>query len=198
MGTGQGIAVTLSQGDAELRRLFFEITLITSAIVAVTSAPQFARAQAPGRPDTPALDFHARTLGPNPVTKTLADYRGKVVLLTVWATWCFNCPDELASLQRVYAAYASQGLRIAAVSIDRGASDEKIQEFTQKLGVTFDVLRDENNDVLNTYLLRGPPAVIVIDRNGIIRRRNIAAVDWDVDPRLAQIKQLLAEPEPTH
>ena len=159
-------------------------------------APRFARAQTAGRPDTPALDFHARTLGPKPVTKSLADYRGKVVLLTVWATWCFNCPDELASLQRVYAAYASQGLRIAAVSIDRGASDEKIQQFTRKLGVTFDVLRDENNDILNTYLLRGPPSVIVIDRRGIIRRRNIAAVDWDVDPRLAQIKQLLAEPEP--
>ena len=177
-----------------MRRLFFRVAVLSQAVV-VAAVPCLARAQGPGRPDTPALDFHARTLGPNPVTKTLADYRGKVVLLTVWATWCFNCPDELASLQRVYAAYASQGLRIAAVSIDRAASDETIQRFTQKLAVTFDVLRDENNDVLNTYLLRGPPAVIVIDRNGVIRRRNIAAVDWDVDPRLAQIKQLLAEPE---
>ncbi|MDQ2767752.1 MAG: TlpA family protein disulfide reductase [Gemmatimonadota bacterium] len=181
-----------------MRPLRFAITALSAGIVATATAPQHARAQVAGRPGSTALDFHARTLGPHPVTKSLADYRGKVVLLAVWATWCFNCPDELASLQRVYAAYASQGLRIAAVSIDRGSSDERILEFTQKLGITYDVLRDADNEILNAYLLRGPPSVIVIDRSGIIRRRNIAAVDWDVDPRLAQIKQLLAEPEPAH
>lgn len=173
--------------------------IVASLAVALVCSSAFARVQAQGvgRPDTPALDFHARTLGPHPVVKSLADYKGKVVLLTVWATWCFNCPDELASMQRVYSAYASQGLRIAAVSIDRGPSDETIRQFAQKLGITYDVLRDEDNEILNTYLLRGPPGVIVIDRSGVIRRRNIAAVDWDVDPRLAQIKQLLAESAPT-
>ena len=99
-------------------------------------------------------------------------------------------------MQRIYSVYASQGLRIAAISIDRGTSDKTIRAFAQKLGVTFDILRDEKNEILDTYLIRGPPSVFVIDRKGIIRRRNIAAVDWDVDPRLAQIKQLLAEPQP--
>jgi peroxiredoxin len=119
-----------------------------------------------------------------------------VVVLTIWATWCRDCHDELASLQRLYAKYEVQGLRIVAVSIDRGKSDQTIRDYMQAIGATFDVLRDQDNEILDNYLLRGPPSVLVIDRFGIIRRRNIGAVDWDVDPRLAQIKQLLAEPSP--
>jgi peroxiredoxin len=177
------------------RTLLFAFAIV--AALTVSAIPRVARAQSPGGPGSSALDFRARTLAPHAATKTLADYRGKVVLLVVWATWCLNCHDELASMQRIYSQYASRGLRIAAISIDRGTSDEKIREYTNALGITFDVLRDEDNAILDTYLLRGPPGVLVIDRSGIIRRRNIAAVDWDVDPRLAQIKQLLDEPEPT-
>jgi cytochrome c biogenesis protein CcmG/thiol:disulfide interchange protein DsbE len=177
--------------------------LITAALrislgvcVSAAMTPAGGLAQSVGRPGTAALDFHARTLGPSPVEKSLADYRGKVVVLTIWATWCRDCHDELASLQRLYAKYEVQGLRIVAVSIDRGKSDQTIRDYMQAIGATFDVLRDEDNEILDNYLLRGPPSVLVIDRFGIIRRRNIGAVDWDVDPRLAQIKQLLAEPSP--
>lgn len=173
------------------------IAIVAIAALAIAAPMYSARAQAPGRPGSPALDFHARTLDGHPVVKSLADYRGKVVLLTVWATWCRDCPDELASMQRVYSVYEAQGLRIAAVNIDRGTSDQTVREFAQKLGITFDVLRDEQNEILDTYLIRGPPSVVLIDRKGIIRRRNVAAVDWDVDPRLAQIKELLAEPDST-
>jgi thiol-disulfide isomerase/thioredoxin len=118
-------------------------------------------AQALGQLDTPALDFRAHTLGPHPVTRTLADYRGKVMLLAVWATWCPGCRDEMASMQRMYASYAERGFRVVAVSIDRG-SDAEISAFAHSL----------------------------------IRRRNFAAVDWDVEPRLGQIRSLLDEPEP--
>jgi peroxiredoxin len=153
-----------------------------------------ARAQAPGQLDTPALDFRAHTLGPQPVARTLADYRGKVVLLAVWATWCPGCRDEMASMQRMYASYAARGFRVVAVSIDRG-SDAEISAFARSLGLTFDIVRDDG-DILTTYLSRGVPTTFLIDRRGIIRRRNFAAVDWDVEPRLGQIRSLLDEPEP--
>lgn len=186
----------MSHKAMSVRRISVALLLSLSVCISAAISAISALAQGVGRPDTPALDFHARTLGPSPVEKSLADYRGRVVVLVIWATWCLDCRDELASLQRLYSEYESQGLRVVAVSIDRGTSDQKIREYMTQIAVTFDVLRDENNEILDDYLFRGPPSVAVIDRFGIIRRRNIAAVDWDVDPRLAQIKQLLAETGP--
>jgi peroxiredoxin len=186
----------VSRSTSDIRReivgvLFsFGICLSNALITARASA------QSGGRPGTLALDFHARTLGPASVGKSLATYHGQVVVLAIWATWCLDCREELKSLERLHRAYEAQGLRVVAVSIDRGTSDQRIHEFAQKLGITFDVLRDEDNAILDTYFLRGPPSVLVIDRMGVIRRRSVAAVDWDVDPRLSQIRQLLAEPAP--
>jgi peroxiredoxin len=149
-----------------------------------------------GRPDTPALDFKAHTLGSQPVMRSLADYRGKVLLVVMWATWCTDCRSEMSSVQRLYSAYANRGFRVAAVSVDRG-SDEKIHDFAQNLGLTFDILRDEGGEILRTYFTQGVPTAVLIDRHGIIRRRNLAIVDWDVEPRLGMVKSLLDEPDPT-
>lgn len=169
----------------------------TAAIVIgllATLGTASASAQARGQLDAPALDFRAHTIGPHPVERTLADYRGKVVLLAVWATWCPGCREEMASMQRMYASYAQRGFRVVAVSIDKG-SDAEIGAFAQSLGLTFDIVRDDG-DILTTYLSRGVPTTFLIDRRGVIRRRNLAAVDWDVEPRLGQIRKLLDEPEP--
>jgi peroxiredoxin len=171
-----------------IRAALMVVLLATS-----NAAPTFA--QSPGQLDTPALDFRAHTIGPHPVVRTLADYRGKVVLLAVWATWCPGCRDEMASMQRMYVSYAARGFRVVAVSIDRG-SDAELSAFARSLGLTFDIVRDDG-DILSTYLSRGVPTTFLIDRRGVIRRRNFAAVDWDVEPRLGQIRNLLDEPEPS-
>jgi len=168
------------------------VAIVIGLLATLNTASTFA--QAPGQLDTPAPDFRAHTLGPQPVARTLADYRGKVVLLAVWATWCSGCRDEMASMQRMFASYAARGFRVVAVSIDRG-SDAEISAFAQSLGLTFDIVRDDG-DILTTYLSRGVPTTFLIDRRGIIRRRNFAAVDWDVEPRLGQIRKLIDEPEP--
>jgi peroxiredoxin len=172
------------------------IKTIGLTIVTLLSAARVVVAQSPGRPDTPALDFKAHTLGSQPVTRSLADYKGKVLLVVMWATWCTDCRSEMTSIQKLYAEYADRGFRVAAVSVDRG-SDERILEFARGLGLTFDILRDEDGEILRTYFTQGVPTAVLIDRHGIIRRRNLAIVDWDAEPRLGQIKSLLDEPDPT-
>lgn len=171
------------------------LILMPSVTLLTVSSATVARAQAPGQPGTQALEFRAFTLGPHPVAHSLADYHGKVILLALWATWCTGCREEMASMQRLYSAYAARGFRVVAVSIDRG-DDKKILEFAQANGLTFEILRDESGRILTTYLTQGVPTTILIDRNGVIRRRNLASVDWDVDPRLAQVRSLLG-PSPS-
>jgi peroxiredoxin len=170
--------------DRLFRRLF------ASMPFALMVANLTALAQAPGQPGTAALNFRARTLATHPIVRTLADYRGKVVLLAIWATWCPGCKEEMASMQRLYSSYAADGFRVVAISIDKG-SDENVLKFARENALTFDILRDEDARILQTYFTQGVPTTILIDRAGIIRRRNLAAVDWDIDPRLSQIKLLL-------
>src|SRR5918993_1023545 len=78
------------------------------------------------------------TLDEAAVERTLDDYRGDVVLLNVWATWCGPCEAEMPSMQRLHESYADSGLRIVAVSIDDPGSEETIRAFVQRYGLTFD------------------------------------------------------------
>jgi cytochrome c biogenesis protein CcmG, thiol:disulfide interchange protein DsbE len=165
-------------------------------ILALLSTARVASAQGAGRPDTPALDFKAHTLGSQPVVRSLANYKGNVLLVVMWATWCTDCRSEMTSIQKLYAEFANRGFRVAAVSVDRG-SDQRILAFARALGLTFDILRDEDGEILRAYLTQGVPTAVLIDRHGIIRRRNLAIVDWDAEPRRGQIESLLAEPDPT-
>ncbi len=81
-----------------------------------------------------APPFAARTLEAAPRTKTLADYRGQVVLLNVWATWCPPCREEMPSIQALHEAYGPAGLKVVAVSIDDPGTEANIREFVRAYG----------------------------------------------------------------
>jgi cytochrome c biogenesis protein CcmG, thiol:disulfide interchange protein DsbE len=142
-----------------------------------------------------APDFRAKVLGSNQY-KTMADYKGQVVLLNVWATWCPPCKAELPSLQRLYEEYGPKGLKLVAVSIDDYVSEDSIRAFGKSFGLTFEVLHDSTHDIERIYQTTGYPETFVIGPEGTIRKKWIGPDDWSSQGNRALIAQLLGLPTP--
>lgn len=123
---------------------------------------------------------------------TLEDLRGEVVLLNVWATWCKPCEQEMPSMQRLYEALGPAGLRIVAVSIDTDPA-EKVRAWVEERGLTFDILRDPRGTIQRTYQTTGVPESFVIDRRGLIVKKQIGTWEWDQPASLAFFRRLLAD-----
>jgi len=142
----------------------------------------------------PAPDFELPDNNGN--TDSLARYRGKVVLLNFWATWCPPCREEMPSLQSLYHVLADQGLVVLAIAADRG-NKKGIMEFAGKLAIDFPVLLDPDGDVRNTYEVSGLPMSYLIGRDGKISARIIGSLNWS-DPEVESFirEHLTEEPEP--
>lgn len=137
-----------------------------------------------------APDFRAKVLGEQRY-KTLADYKGKVVLLNIWATYCEPCKWEMPSLQRLHQAYGDKGLKIVAVSVDQFVGEDSIRAFAKQYGITFEILHDSTNAIERQYQATGYPETFVLDSEGTIRKKWIGPDDWSSRGNRALIAQLL-------
>src|SRR3989440_1255770 len=97
-----------------------------------------------------APDFHATDLRTRRPT-TLADYKGKVVLLNVWATWCEPCRVEMPSIEKLHKEFGPQGLAVVAVSVDDAGMQSHILEFARELGLSFEILHDPARKTAANY-----------------------------------------------
>ena len=138
-----------------------------------------------------APPFTASTLDATPRTKTLADYKGKVVLLNVWATWCPPCREEMPSIERVHQAFAGQGLAVVAVSVDDPGKENEIRDFVREYGLTFEILHDAAAGIKKNYQITGFPETFVIARDGSIRKKVWGGADWSSEANRALIRELL-------
>ena len=143
-----------------------------------------------------APDFTARTLDANPRTKTLADYKGEVVLLNIWATWCGPCRVEMPSIEALHRSLGPKGLRIVAVSVDDPGTEGAIREFAKEYGLTFEILHDASGKIRQAYQTTGVPETFVIGRDGLIRRKVIAADNWNSADNRKLLAGLLGVPVP--
>ena len=129
-------------------------------------------------------------------TRTLADYRGQVVLLNIWATWCEPCKVEMPSMEELYRTYGPRGVHIVAVSIDQVVGEDSIRAYAKGLGLTFEILHDPSGAIEGAYQTTGYPESFVIDRGGTIRRKWISATDWNSMASRALFEELLGAPAP--
>ena len=107
---------------------------------------------------------------------TLSELRGKVVVLNFWATWCAPCVEELPSLVNLQQKMRNKGITVLAVSVDQ---DESLyRRFVQDHNVNLLTVRDANQTSNNLYGTFKFPETYIIDRNGVMRRKFIGAVDW--------------------
>ena len=137
-------------------------------------------------PDFKAVDLRTgRTVG-------LPDYRGRVILLNVWATWCQPCRVEMPAMERLSRRLAGTDFRIVAVSVDDDDSTV-VNAFVKELGLTFDILHDRPGKIQHLYQTTGVPESFVIDRQDIIVKKVIGATQWDGPVNESLIRRLLDE-----
>jgi peroxiredoxin len=138
-----------------------------------------------------APPLHGVTLDGTKRVKTLADYKGKVVLLNVWATWCEPCRVEMPSIEKLHREFGDRGLAVVAVSVDDAGTESHIVDFTKELKLTFEVLHDPEQITGRNYQVTGYPETFVIARDGTIRKKKIAAEDWSSEANRALVSELL-------
>ena len=112
----------------------------------------------------PAPDFKLKTLDGKEVS--LSDYRGKVVLINFWATWCPPCREEMPLFTKVYRKYKGRGFEILAVSTD--SSIDPVKKFVKEYKLPFPVLMDDGKVSTELYRVQGLPTSFLIDREGRI------------------------------
>jgi thiol-disulfide isomerase/thioredoxin len=143
-----------------------------------------------------APDFAARPMAPGTEVKGIDDYKGEVVLLNIWATWCGPCRIEMPSMQRLEETLGPKGLRIVAVSVDVPGMEQSINDFADELKLSFEILHDPSQKIEQIYQTTGVPETFIIGRDGRVRRRVIGQDDWSSPANVAFLERLLAEPKP--
>jgi peroxiredoxin len=123
----------------------------------------------------------------------LAELRGQVVLLNVWATWCFPCRREMPGLEALHRELEDAGLRIVAVSVDGASAAGEIRDFLDELDLTMLVLHDSRADVGRVFSTRGVPETFLIGRDGTLLRHWIGRIDAHSESIRAPVLQALAD-----
>jgi peroxiredoxin len=127
---------------------------------------------------------------PDGTSLALGDFRGKVVLLNFWATWCEPCLDEMPALERLARTYRARGLVVLALSVDReGAS--VVRPYLERNRLTFPVGLDPQQAVARLYRVWALPSTLVLDRAGVALFVVHGARDWDSPASHALLEGLL-------
>ena len=140
-----------------------------------------------------APDFRARSLDVPPRPRTLADYRGRVVLLNIWATWCEPCEKEMPTIESLHRELGPRGLKVVAVSVDDPGTENLIRSWVRERGLTFEVVHEPSGRIRDAYQTTGVPETFVIGRDGVIRKKVIGAANWNSAANRALIAQLLGD-----
>lgn len=139
-------------------------------------------------PGTRAPDYAMFTLDGD--TVSVRDFRGDVVLLNVWATWCAPCEQEMPSMQRLHDELGARGFRVVAVSVDQ-ADPNTVREWVNERNLSFTVLHDPSGRIQQVYQTTGVPESFVLDRDGVIVKKIIGATEWDHPAQKALFRRLL-------
>jgi cytochrome c biogenesis protein CcmG, thiol:disulfide interchange protein DsbE len=148
--------------------------LATGALVACFSGSR------PPHVGTAAKEFTVRD---SDRTVALTQFRGQVVVLNFWATWCPPCVAELPSMMDMQERLRSRGVTVLGVSID--VDDDAYHRFLKQRNVNFLTVRDPEQKVAGMYGTSSWPETYVIDRQGVMRRKFVGPVNWD-NPEVLQ------------
>ena len=144
-------------------------------LIAMGGALYYQQQQASGRAGFPAPDFALKDLQGH--TRRLSEFRGKVVFLNVWATWCPPCRMEMPSMERLYRRLHDKDFVMLAVSEDEDGA-AAVQPFVDQMGLTFPVLIDLEGVVSQRYGVTGYPETFIVDRDGRVIQHTIGPEDW--------------------
>jgi thiol-disulfide isomerase/thioredoxin len=192
-----------------MRKTLPLLTAALTAVLVLSCSPKAAAEKAPASPsviadqikkaglDAPARevmseDFSLDSLDGSKVS--LSSFKGKVVLLSFWATWCGPCKQEMPAMEKLYQKLKSKGFEVVAV--DMMEDKATVAAFVKKSGYTFPVLLDSTGEVGGgPYAARAIPTNYVVDKGGRIvgRKIGIDGPAWTSDERLALFESLLSQ-----
>ena len=145
------------------------------------------------KPGYAGPDFTLKDLNFKEVS--LADYKGKVVLLNIWSMTCPPCVDEVPYFENLYQAMKDEkDFHLLTVNSNRGETHEDVSKFMKKMGLNFQALIDTKKTVYKRYKLTGWPETFLIDRNGIIVEKFIGPNRWDSPLFIQKISNLINKP----
>ncbi len=143
----------------------------------------FAAASGTAAPDFTLADVHGKNV-------SLSEFRGKVVILNFWATWCGPCEAEMPYLNNLYKEFTSKGLVVIAISVD--PKETSVLSFITEKKLAFPVLLDKNKEVyFDSYAVMGLPTTFIIDRSGVLVEKIMGEQEWDSSKMRAKILNLL-------
>ncbi len=121
---------------------------------------------------------------------SLTDYKGNVVLLNIWATWCPPCVEEMPSMEKLHQELKDESFEILAVSIDVSGA-EAVIPFMKKHKLGFSVLTDTTGAIKSLYQTTGVPESFIIDKDGIIVEKVIGPRDWAASGAIRYFRNLI-------
>lgn len=140
-------------------------------------------------PDKPAPDFTLKSLkGSN---LKLSEFRGDVVMINFWATWCGPCRQEMPILNDLYLKYRDQGFTLLGVNVEKNQS--KAAKMIRDLQVVYPVLFDSDSKVSKLYDVNSMPSTILVDRDGKMRYLHRGYKAGAEDEYVRQVRELMAE-----
>jgi peroxiredoxin len=161
--------------------LFLSLTLSVREAFSLDAAPQIGKLA----PEFSLNDVNGKKV-------SLSDYKGKVIIINFWATFCGPCKEEMPSLNNLFLAYKGDGLVVLAISTDD--SEKPVRSFIREKAVAFTVLMDKDQDVyFDQYGVLGLPTSFLIDREGIIRDKIRGERVWDSPEMKEKIGMLLSK-----
>ena len=122
---------------------------------------------------------------------TLDTWKGKLVVLNFWATWCTPCTTEMPTLEALWRDYRERGLVVVGVTVDRAAPRALIEPYMKNLGLTFPVLLDPQMEIANAWRVPGVPATFVIRPGGEVVGMAIGIREWDSKEMRALLEPML-------
>jgi peroxiredoxin len=138
---------------------------------------------------TAAPDFALKSAGGENLR--LSEYRGDVVMINFWATWCGPCRQEMPLLDDLFSRYERVGFRLLGVNIDDDS--RRAMQMMEELGVSFPVLFDEKKEVSRLYQVEAMPVTVLVDRTGTVRHVHHGYKPGYEEKYLTEIRSLLRE-----
>lgn len=171
-----------------MKRFFFPVALLAAALATVAGLQHI---QGGPRTGYEAPDFSLPDLEGN--IHRLSDYRGKVVFLNLWTTWCPPCRMEMPAMEKLHRRLRGRDFVMLAVSADEGGEDA-VAPFVAELGLTFPVLLDPGGRLSPRYGVTGYPETFIIDRAGQVVNHTIGPAEWDDEGVVRNLVALIEKP----